>query len=786
VVAFRELFLPVPQPEPVLIDGFAAAGRYLAHVIVLDRVTRTVPAEPINDATVLPLRPDLLVGTSRNFKDDGKGRPSPTADYHYIPFTDADYDEMIDAGANYFGVQGDQVDWVRHRPVFYRGPGAFPEDWYRSNYMPIAMFSDEPMVRLSWQLDIPPQLSHPQQMASFLESRVRHIYATIHDLAPIQRVFPTPLGLSTRDHIHTPTWETEYQTAFYQLAGGAAGIVHEGRYVREGYGWHPTALFGPGLEVTPREMLQCVYAFLRGAARAFDGDWGTSIYGQSDPNLRVEALTLAYDMGAKYLWFWTSDHDHHMPYPDQLALTRALIAHADAHPRDGLDRLRDRARVGIVFPAGYTLSWGDMFNQPTLGFERINHTGTAYREVVAAAMWEGVLCAKQGVSFDFTVDHAGLADLGYEELRIVGEDASVTRVPLRVSTRPVVPDVGVELGGASPLPSTPVPDDALTAIPVRAGQITIDGQLDDWADGRFLIHQEAPSGGGAWDGSADFAAAIAFAYDASFLYVAARVTDDQYDQPYYGWEMWNGDSVQIAFDPMNEPVDPGYTLNQHEIGFGLADGRPVAWRWNGRRGQPACEMSDVRCAIRLMRGARPGLVYEAAIPLSELAPLAPAITPVVGFAVTFNDGDNGQRETFHETSPGAMTEGKHPVRFRKLYFPPPDDDARQRVRGPRAWAAVIWHDTVAPVGGTLTAELATCAWDEREITLTARMTPLEPLAGLAGSASATCSATAAPQRHPVRITADTEPGRYRLTLTANDDTAATLARESMTVFIYPK
>ena len=58
----------------------------------------------------LVLRSDLIVGTSRNFRDDGKGRKDPKANYNFVTFTRDNYDEMIAAGINYFTAK----DVVRH------------------------------------------------------------------------------------------------------------------------------------------------------------------------------------------------------------------------------------------------------------------------------------------------------------------------------------------------------------------------------------------------------------------------------------------------------------------------------------------------------------------------------------------------------------------------------------------------------------------------------------------------------------------------------------------------
>lgn len=800
-VAFRELFLPTPDEESVLVDGYRGSGMLLGHIILLDRGTpasaRVDSREvvPVSDAKTLDLRPDLIIGTSRNFKDDGTGRPTPTANYTYVNFVESDYREMIDAGINYYGVDKNQIEWVRDEPVFYRPQGAdvaWPEDYYRSNFWPAPMFTDEPMVRLAFmEGKTPPNLSHPRQMASFLSSRVRHIYSEYGHSAldPITQYLGRSgihLSLDRWDFIQSPTWETEYQVAYYELAGGAAGIVHEGRYDLNNYGWHPDLLFGPGLEMAPAEMMKCYYAFLRGAARAFDRDWGMSIYGQSDPALRELAMSMAYDMGAKDIWYWTSDHDHHMEWPLQLALTRSLLDHAKKHPRGEMDDLRRTANVAVVFPYGYCLMWDRMWGPGTFMRESLNEAGVSYRDVVCAAMWEGILLARRGVPFDFQIDHDGIRDLGYAELIFVQEDAGVTREPIQVEREPKPSHISLSVSDGEPLEEVAAGDGPIAMMSAYSRRIEIDGMLDEWETAEWEHHSAPESGGGAWNGPLDLMTKIAFACDSEALYVAAVVWDDVHRQPFYGYDMWMGDSIQIGLDPLNQPNEFGKTQNHHEFGLArLDDGRNVVWRWEGRVGQPLREIAEAQLATVRQEGAKAHTIYEARLPLSVLSPFSPQIRPAVGVGVTFNDADEGIRESYHETSPGSMTEGKYPEKYRNLVAPKLDEEARRQANAPHAWATIVWNDTVMERGEALAVDLATCAWVPQPCELEARLTPLPPLQVLPACAVTRFGARSSSEARTINVEIDAEPGRYRLDLIVRDRSRAVLANESTTVFVYP-
>jgi hypothetical protein len=199
------------------------------------------------------------------------------------------------------------------------------------------------------------------------------------------------------------------------MAGGTRGIVHEGRYQLAPFDAAVQKFTGRERRHTARELLLYHYAFLRGAARAFNKHWGTAIYGQCDPAISPEALSLAYDMGARYLWFWTSDHDHHMPWPEQMELVRTLKKHAAANPRPSNFGPQPTLDVAIVIPNGYFLSLENLWWVRVMDKEGKNEAAQKYQRLMKRALDAVHQCLERNQSFDILVDD-GRKIQGYRKI----------------------------------------------------------------------------------------------------------------------------------------------------------------------------------------------------------------------------------------------------------------------------------------------------------------------------------------------------------------------------------
>jgi len=379
----------------------------------------------IPPAERLEFRHDMLVGTGRNFRDVQGARLLNNAEYDYMPYSCEDIEELIEAGFNHFWVNEEQREWIRRRPAFYihRGADKYPELLYRSNMRGGHAYYDEPGHRARRNM----QAEHtPTEMAQLIveytqeSSRTEELHRSLEGRTDID------LG-DLNLHHPLPSWETAVSTVWYQMRAGAIGAIHEGRYVIYGQPLMLNMHYGCNIPPYPEYIFRYYYAFLRGAARHFERDWGMAVYGRMEQPIAPHALTLAYDMGARYFWFWTSDHGAHVPYPEQVNLARTLKAHAGGRPKRDMSALLHSATVAIALPDGYTFEpSGLLYNQATHHPERANEYHIPYRRVLRNAAVEMERLLRLGIEFDVVVDADGFNGEGYEEVIFARPDGTLS------------------------------------------------------------------------------------------------------------------------------------------------------------------------------------------------------------------------------------------------------------------------------------------------------------------------------------------------------------------------
>ncbi len=429
----------LPRAPDIAQSGFVFPKKvsFLGHAFNLESVGVEEPFQ-IPPAKILRLPCNLEVGAKRDRRDRRELRRFDGEPVDLIRYEPADYPERIGHGQTTFNAPADQVRFVRRESVFYCGDDPlsmrYPECLFRSNYLgPSPDFLDEPAARTSFALQaslkegrLPAsELTIPRVLKRFQAEfgKAKRASRTLQLQKLLASRPDVSLGMMKGALWDAWSWETLISSGAYQLCaagkGGPAAIVYEGREAVN----RDLPLFnsGTGAQFSTADAqawLDMVYGMLRGAARLSGKRWGISIYGQFERAEAYQALCYGYECGASFFLFWTGAEEHHVPYEEQLALSRFITEYARQHPDRNVDRLRKMAEVLILFPAGYTLlSKEPMWWLPPLHYEKKNKHGLKYREVLARVAAEMERCYREGICYDLAWDWEGFLEIGSNAMK---------------------------------------------------------------------------------------------------------------------------------------------------------------------------------------------------------------------------------------------------------------------------------------------------------------------------------------------------------------------------------
>ena len=489
-----EYLFPRAADQSVSQEIFPKETRYLGHPYRLENLESAREDPPPMHPAVLELLPDVLIGVPHNTRQKDETRRWDDSEYEYIPMTESDYNEMIASGMNCLFVNPEQVGWVETRNVFYWGIGGnairYPDHLYRSNYLGPILFLDEPAVCTRDYVIRPRLKAEPDFRKTITPQIVFQEFKKYYD--EVREKNPTALlqGLSARSDVdlgdmaflqqNLYTWETMVCTAAYQLGGGKnrppASMVFEPPGHLGTWRTLPELNMAYRCQIpvdNPKNLIDIIYGFLRGAARRADKEWGTSIYGAVDRADAFWFMTHAYDLGAQFFFFWDSARLACVPFHECLILSRNLRAHAANYPHRDLPRLKHAAEVAILLPPGYNLGHvymgkGLLWGLSELNLERRNREGITYRTVMGNFFTEIERCIRLGVAFDLLWDLESLPLTGYREIVRIREDGKVEIIEKnqseilpgpRIPNRPPgdAPQMSVDLSaeqGKAPLPMT--------------------------------------------------------------------------------------------------------------------------------------------------------------------------------------------------------------------------------------------------------------------------------------------------------------------------------------------
>ena len=157
------------------------------------------------------------------------------------------------------------------------------------------------------------------------------------------------------------------------------------------------------------------------------------------------------------------------------------------------------------------------------------------------------------------------------------------------------------------------------------------------------------------------------AYHEDNFYTAFIVKDDIFCNKNKGYNIWNGDSIQISLDTKRN-AKPGmdYDEDDFEINIGLSSEGSENYRrsFGNREVSPDGPIPGVKVAIK-RRGDK--TIYEASFPIKQLYPLEIRKEKRIGLNFIVNDDDGKGRKGWMQIT-GGIGEKKDPSLYRNLVF----------------------------------------------------------------------------------------------------------------------
>lgn len=184
--------------------------------------------------------------------------------------------------------------------------------------------------------------------------------------------------------------------------------------------------------------------------------------------------------------------------------------------------------------------------------------------------------------------------------------------------------------------------------------IDVDGDVGEWVNSSWtpLTHRRAFSETIHYD--SELAAVCAWRQWDGHLFLALVVRDDVHDNTYGGYDIWKGDSVQVAFD-----VGQGRHPYDWEYGFALVDGEVEVHRWLA---SDARLTSQFPAAIRRWGDTT---VYEVGFSPESLQ-LETFDGARIEVSLALNESDHGERALALELAPGIVQPEKSKADFMRL------------------------------------------------------------------------------------------------------------------------
>lgn len=169
-----------------------------------------------------------------------------------------------------------------------------------------------------------------------------------------------------------------------------------------------------------------------------------------------------------------------------------------------------------------------------------------------------------------------------------------------------------------------------------------------------------------WTGLDDCSATAWLEWDNATLTLHVQVKDDKHHNDKQAQDIWRGDSIQFAFDTMNDASlkSVGYDANDYEYGVALnSDGKVMKHCWHAPPDEDKTALAkelqaDVRREDNLT-------IYKVRIPWNCLRPFTPKAGNIMGFSFIVNDNDGENTRNYYLAFTPGLSE-KIPGHFKKL------------------------------------------------------------------------------------------------------------------------